>query len=158
MYSKLVLLLTLSIGLVFTSCKKEFTVENETMTGTMVHTNKSFTPLTFDSNGKPTTAKQVQALSGTVGKIGAISASVEVVVDLVTGISKDVPATYSDKDGNTIKTLSQAVLKGNELILSENIIGGTGTFAKITGSGSQLVKFDFATGIGNSTVEWTVTY
>lgn len=160
MHSKLFWLLSISLCFVLTSCRKEdeFEVQNEKMTGTMVHTNKSFTPLTFDSKGNPTSAKQVQLLTGTVGKLGTLTATVEVIVDLVTGISKDVPATYSDKDGNTIKTISQATLKGNVLNLSESIVGGTGKFAKITGSGTQVVTFDFAAGIGNSIVEWTVTY
>jgi hypothetical protein len=157
MYSKLVLLLTISISL-FTSCRKEFSVENEKMQGTMTHTQKSFVPLTFDSKGSPTTAKVVQNLSGTVGKLGTLTANVEFILDLSTGITNGVPASYADKDGDKINTSSSSVMKGAELTIKETITGGTGKFAKITGSGSQLVKFDFVTNIGASVVEWTVTY
>ena len=164
MYSKLFLFCALSTTLFTVSCKKEsivenkFVVENQKVSGPMTLTQTSFTPLTFDSNGKPTTAKAVQNFSGTISTIGALTTVINVTLDLVTGRSGDVFATYVDKDGDKINTRSSSVTSTTGLTITEGITSGTGKFAKISGGGSYFVALNFQTGNGTGTFEWTVTY
>lgn len=158
MYSKIFLLLLLSATLFFASCKKEFTVENEKVSGSMQFTQKSFTPTAFDNTGKPTKAKIVQDVSGSLSTIGQLTTTVSVDFDLVTNKSGEVITSYIDKDGDKINTTSSSVGSATGLTITETITGGTGKFSKITGSGVYFVKLDFATGNGTGTLEWTVTY
>ena len=164
MYSKLFLFFALSATLLAVSCKKEnvvenkFTVENQKVSGPMTLTQRSFTPLTFDSNGKVITAKAVQDFSGTISTIGTLTTVINVTLDLVTGKSSDVLSTYVDKDGDKINTTSYSQSSATGLTINERIISGTGKFAKISGGGSYFVTLNFTTGNGTGTFEWTVTY
>ena len=156
--SKLFLFLAFSTMLLVTSCKKEFTVENQKVSGPMTLTQKSFTPLTFDNTGKPTTAKVVQDFNGTISILGNLTAVINASLDLVAGKAAESPQTYVDKDGDKINTLSSSVTSAKGLTITEKITSGTGKFAKITGGGTYFVNLDFTTGNGSGTFEWTVTY
>ncbi len=150
--------LLLSISLLAVSCKKEFTLENQLVSGPIALTQKSFTPTAFDANGAPTKAKVVQEAVATLSEIGKISGTINVDLDLVTNKSGEVLTTYSDTDGDQIKTTSSSASSATGLTITEKITGGTGKFAKITGSGSYFVALDFASGNGTGTMSWTVTY
>lgn len=156
--SKLFLFLAFSITLLATSCKKEFTVENQKVSGPATLTQKSFTPLTFNSMGQPTTAKVVQDFNGTISILGNLTAVINASLDLVAGKAAETPQTYVDKDGDKINTLSSSVSSATGLTITEKITSGTGKFAKITGGGTYFIALDFTTGNGSGTFEWTVTY
>lgn len=162
MYSKLFLFFALSATLLAVSCKKEnvvenkFTVENQKVSGPMTLTQRSFTPLTFDSNGKPTSAKAVQDFSGNISTIGTLTTVINVTLDLVAGKSGEVLAAYVDKDGDRINTSSSSVTTTTGLTITEKIFSGTGKFAKISGGGTYYVALQ--SGNGTGTLEWTVTY
>lgn len=158
MYSKLFLLLAFSVTLVFVSCKKEFTLENEKVSGTMQWTQKSFTPTAFDAAGNPTKATIVQDVSGSLSTIGQLSTTVNVDMDLANNKSGEVVTSYVDADGDKINTTSTSVGSPTGLTITETITGGTGKFSKITGSGVYFVNLNFTTGNGTGTLEWTVTY
>ena len=160
MYSKLFLFLALSATLFMTSCKKEpqFAVENQKVSGPATLTQKSFTPLIFNSNGQPTTAKVVQDFSGTISTLGALTAVINATLDLVAGKAAETAQLYVDKDGDKINTLSSSVSSATGLTITEKITSGTGKFAKITGGGTYFIALNFATGNGTGTFEWTVTY
>ncbi len=160
MYPKLFLFVLLSTILFTTACKKEpqFTVENQKVSGPMTLTQISFMPLTFNSTGQPTTAKVVQNFSGSISTLGTLTTVINVTLDLVTGKSGEVLATYVDKDGNKINTTSSSVTSATGLTITEKILSGSGKFAKITGGGTYFVALNFQTGNGTGTFEWTVTY
>ncbi len=158
MNSKLFLFLALSTILLATSCKKEFTVENQKVSGPATLTQKSFTPLTFNGMGQPTTAKVVQDFNGTISILGTLTAVINASLDLVAGKAAETPQTYVDKDGDKINTLSSSVSSATGLTITEKITSGTGKFAKITGGGTYFIALNFQTGNGTGTFEWTVTY
>ena len=160
MYSKLFLFFALAATLLTTSCKKEsqFVLENQKVFGPATLTQKSFTPLTFNSMGQPTTAKVVQDFNGTISTIGNLTAVINASLDLVAGKAAESPQLYVDKDGDKINTLSSSVSSATGLTITEKITSGTGKFAKITGGGTYFIALNFTTGNGSGTFEWTVTY
>ena len=158
MYSKLFLFFALSATLLTVSCKKEFVVENQKVSGPATLTQKSFTPLTFNSNGQPTTAKVVQDFNGIITTIGTLTAVINASLDLVAGKAGDTPLTYADKDGDKINTISSFVSSATGLTITEKITSGTGKFAKISSGGTYFIALNFTTGNGSGTFEWIVTY
>lgn len=159
MSKKLFLLLALSMGLFFVSCKdnEEVTPKEQMVSGNVTLTQKSFTPTTFE-NGKPTKAKIVQELNGTLSQIGSLTATLNVDFDLVNNKSGEVLATYLDKDGDKIFTTSSSVSNATGLNITEKITGGTGKFVKITGGGNYFINLNFTSGNGSGTLSWAITY
>lgn len=149
----------LSFCVLFTSCKKETQVvpEQQIVAGNATLTQKSFTPTAFDG-GKPIKAQVVQDFEGTIGSLGKLTAVLNVELDLVTGKSGQVLATYSDPNGNTINTISSSVGSEKGLTIFEKITGGTGKFAKISGGGTYFINLDRNTGSGSGVLSWTVIF
>ena len=148
----------LSFCVLFTSCKKEeFVLNEQIVKGNVTLAQKSFTPTTFD-NGKPTKAKIVQELNGTIGQMGRLTATLTVDYDLVANKSGEVLATYVDTNGGKIYTTSASIANATGLNITERITGGTGKFAKISGGGTYFISLDFVSGNGSGELSWTVTY
>jgi hypothetical protein len=157
--SKNLFFLLLSICFLSVSCKKEseVTPTQQIVSGLATLTQKSFTPTAFDG-AKPIKAKVVQDFEGTIDKLGKLTAVINVELDLITGKSGEVSATYTDSSGNTINTLSSSIGSEKGLTISEKITGGTGKFAKISGGGAYFINLDRTTGNGSGVLSWTVTY
>lgn len=151
-------LLVLLIGFLFVSCKKEEVApQQQIVSGMATLTQKSFTPTVFDGP-KPIKAQVVQDFEGTIGSLGKLTAVLNVELDLVTGKSGQVSATYVDSSGDKINTLSSSVGSEKGLTISEKITGGTGKFSKISGGGTYFINLDRNTGNGSGVLSWTVIY
>lgn len=158
MFKKLILL-SAAISILFSSCNKEEEVspQQEIVAGLATLTQKSFTPTAFDE-GKPIKANVVQDFEGTIGTLGKFTAQYNVELDLVTGKSGLVLATYVNDKGHKISTQSSSIGSEKGLTISEKITGGTGKFSKISGGGTYFINLDRTTGNGSGVISWTVTY
>lgn len=159
MFKKLILSIAATSCLFFGSCKKDadVTPTQQVVSGTATLTQKSFTPTVFEG-GKPIKAQIVQDFEGTIGPLGKLTAVLNVELDLVTGKSGQVSATYTDPNGNKINTLSSSIGSEKGLTISEKIMGGTGKFANISGGGTYFINLDRNTGNGSGVLSWTVAY
>lgn len=131
--------------------------QQQIVSGLATLTQKSFTPTVFDG-AKPIKAKVVQDFEGTIGALGKLTAVMNVELDLVTGKSGEVAATYIDPSGDKINTLSSSMGSEKGLTISEKITGGTGKFSKISGGGTYFINLDRTTGNGSGVLSWTITY
>lgn len=158
MFKKLILLST-TICILFSSCKKEEVIKPKILliSGNATLTQKSFTPVAFD-NGKATKAKIVQDFNANLSEIGNLTGVLTVDFDLVANKSGEVLAEYTDKDGAKIFTTSSSVANETGLNITEKITGGTGKFAKISGGGTYFINLNFTSGNGSGTLQWTISY
>ena len=158
MFKTFFILLALCSCILLSSCKKEeATPQQEIVSGLATLTQKSFTPTAFDG-GKPIKAIVVQDFEGTIGSLGKFTAVINAELDLVTGKSGQVLATYVNTSGDKINTLSSSIGSEKGLTISEKITGGTGKFSKISGGGTYFINLDRTTGNGSGVLSWTVTY
>ncbi len=148
-------------------CKKEdttvkFEAENTVITGNMTYQQTGFKVLTTTASGQPETVEIKMDGSGTLNIIGAITMKSTFVFNLIKGEGKDFDSAYTDANGNTIKmggTSKTAMGKEWAVYVTENVISGTGRFAKITttsgGTSGATMKQD---GTGTGRIEWVMTF
>lgn len=147
----------------FPSCDQEddFTIENKQVTGMMNYITTGIVPLTFDSTGQvPLTARISQSGTGTLSDLGEVTMVSVFDFDFTTGTGTDFVTTYTGSnaaDTFMANGTSQAQQDGT-IHVDENIISGTGKFAKISGGGLTIVLLNAQQTAGTGDVDWIVTY
>lgn len=164
------LALFISLVLFTISCKKETVVdttpkleaENTKITGGMTYQQKAFKVLTATPSGQPLTAEITIEGTGTLNIIGKITMNSTFIFDFTKGEGKDFNSIYTDASGNSLKmggTSKTATGKEWAVYVTENVVSGTGRFAKITtasgGTSGATMKND---GTGTGRIEWTMTF